>query len=251
MQTESTDPGEDPYARLMFPFLRSASEELSQLSEQVKQTECLYISVLHFYGEAHDIRPQGAPVHHFKRTEDFFGIFREFAASYRKAQQDNAVLSEQRQQEAKRRSQVRQRERQRQLTRQQQGPASRDEDQLLEKLLNNLRQKGGSANRHRRRARGCAPAVTANNQNLSAVLANDLQGTTGVSSCSSACLSQPLEASTNQAPARSSPHSLLEKSGSPPPLSRGEHLPDGSNRQSTSTLAATLMAQLHREGRLH
>lgn len=95
---------QDPYARLMLPFLGEATTELSRLSDQVQLTERTYTDALRYFGEGPDPKRRGFPVAQPMRTEDFFGIFKEFFAAYKKVKVDNVRIGEQRAMEAKRRA---------------------------------------------------------------------------------------------------------------------------------------------------
>ncbi|KDN38137.1 actin-binding FH2, partial [Tilletiaria anomala UBC 951] len=141
----------DPYAKLMLPFLREASSELSRLSDQVQYTERIYGDALKYFGEGPDPKRRGFPAPQLMRTEDFFGIFKEFIAAYKKIKMDNVRIGEQRQIEAKRRAAAEEKEKERQeaLARKEAGV---DDSLVLETLLGNLRQSGGTP-KNKRKAR--------------------------------------------------------------------------------------------------
>lgn len=95
---------EDPYTKLMLPFLTDVHADLSRLSDQVQLTERTYVEALRYFGEGPDPKRRGFPAQQPMRTEDFFGIFREFCTAYRKVKSDNVRIGEQRAVEAKRRA---------------------------------------------------------------------------------------------------------------------------------------------------
>ncbi|WFD06218.1 hypothetical protein MVES1_001561 [Malassezia vespertilionis] len=143
---------EDPYAKIMLPFLKHASDELSKLSDQIHFTERVFADALKFYGEGGDPARRGFAPSQGMPTEEFFGIFKEFLAAYRKVKADNAVLAKQRAAEAARRAaaQERAQERSDAQARKRQGV---DDTAVLESLLGSLRSSGGTPMRLQRQAR--------------------------------------------------------------------------------------------------
>ena len=87
---------EDPYAKLMLPFLQKSTSELSKLNDQIQHTERVFTDALRFYGEGPDPIRRGFVAPKPMPTEEFFGIFKEFLAAYRKCKTDNAVRAQQR-----------------------------------------------------------------------------------------------------------------------------------------------------------
>lgn len=142
---------QDPYTKLMLPFLNDAISKLTRLSDQVQLTERTYVEALRYFGEGPDPKRRGFPAAQPMRTEDFFGIFKEFVAAYRKVKKDNIRISEQRQIEAKRRAAAEEREKERleALARKEAGV---DDSLVLETLLGNLRG-GGHVPKNKRKAR--------------------------------------------------------------------------------------------------
>ncbi|CAO1613189.1 unnamed protein product [Sympodiomycopsis kandeliae] len=147
---------QDPYTKLMLPFLNDAGSQLSRLSDQVQFTERTYVDALRYFGEGPDPKRRGFPAAQPMRTEDFFGIFREFSTAYRKVKVDNVRIGEQRSLEAKRRAAAEEREKERleALARKEAGV---DDSLVLETLLGNLRSRGGTPkNKRKARERGAA-----------------------------------------------------------------------------------------------
>lgn len=147
---------EDPYTKLMLPFLNEAGSELSRLGDQVQFTERTYIDALRYFGEGPDPKRRGFPAAQPMHTEDFFGVFREFSTAYRKVKADNVKIAEQRQIESKRRAAAEEREKERleALARKEAGV---DDSLVLETLLGNLRTGGGTPKSKRKaRERGAA-----------------------------------------------------------------------------------------------
>ncbi|CAO1620396.1 unnamed protein product [Parajaminaea phylloscopi] len=142
---------EDPYTKLMLPFLNDAIAQLTRLGDQTQLTERTYIDALRYFGEGPDPKRRGFPAAQPMRTEDFFGIFREFSTAYRKVKADNVKLVEQRHIEAKRRAAAEEREKERleALARKEAGV---DDSLVLETLLGNLRS-GGATPKSKRKAR--------------------------------------------------------------------------------------------------
>ncbi|MGS9673017.1 hypothetical protein ACQWKA_22450, partial [Salmonella enterica subsp. enterica serovar Infantis] len=77
-------------------------------------------------------------------TEEFFGIFKEFLAAYRKAKNDNAQLAQQRAMEAARLAAAEEREKERQETMARR-KAGVGDSAVLESLLSSLRSSGGTS----------------------------------------------------------------------------------------------------------
>lgn len=142
---------EDPYTKLMLPFLNDAIAQLTRLGDQMQLSERTYLDALRYFGEGPDPKRRGFPAAQPMRTEDFFGIFREFSTAYRKVKADNIRLAEQRQIEAKRRAAAEEREKERleALARKEAGV---DDSLVLETLLGNLRS-GGAVPKSKRKAR--------------------------------------------------------------------------------------------------
>lgn len=237
--SENDEQVSDPYARLMLPFLQTVSEELSRLSDQVQKTERIYADVLRYYGEGSDPRRRNFPAQQTLRTEDFFGIFREFVVSYRKAQKDNALIREQRQIETKRRALAEEQEKQRQLARQRKETASPDDGQLLESLLGHLRQTGGPTGRHRRKARR-HPSAGRSLTSISGETARDVAIPPMPDISPVFNMDETLLAPVGPAGATAD--------GGLQPLTSGA---ETVNRHSTSTLAETLLAQLQGDSAPH
>lgn len=145
---------QDPYVKIMLPFLNDAASELQRLNDQVQFTERVYNEALKYFGEGPDPKKRGLGqlANQTMRTEDFFGIFKEFLAAYKKVKVDNVRIGEQRAMEAKRRAAAEERERERQeaLARKEAGV---DDSAVLETLLGSLRSGGGGPNKQRRKAR--------------------------------------------------------------------------------------------------
>lgn len=142
----------DPYAQLMLPFLSRVTTEISRLQDQVQLTERTLHDTLRFYGEGPDPMRRGFPAPQPMPTEEFFGIFKEFVAAYRKAKVDNARIAEQRSIESARRAAAEERERERREA-QARKQAGIDDNAVLESLLGSLRQSGGTPGRQRRHTR--------------------------------------------------------------------------------------------------
>ncbi|KAI3475484.1 hypothetical protein L1887_63108 [Cichorium endivia] len=87
------------------------------------------------------------------RTEDFFGIFKEFLAAYKKVKLDNVRIGEQRALEAKRRAAAEERGARAAGGTRAQGGGVWDDSAVLETLLGSLRSGGGGPNKQRRKAR--------------------------------------------------------------------------------------------------
>lgn len=85
------------------------------------------------------------------RTEDFFGIFKEFQASYKKVKIANIKIGEQRALEAKRRAAAEEKEKER-MEAKARKDAGVDDGAVLETLLGNLRS-GGLTGKPKRKAR--------------------------------------------------------------------------------------------------
>jgi cytokinesis protein len=185
---------EDPYTKLMLPFLNEAHQDLQRLSDQVTFTERQYVEALRYFGEGPDPKRRGFPAVQPMRTEDFFGVFREFCTAYRKVKSDNVRIGEQRAIEAKRRAAAEERERERQeaLARKEAGV---DDSAVLETLLGNLRS-GGVVPKQKRKARergearrsaakavdgspGAAPSIDGNPSDVAAAMLARLQGSAG------------------------------------------------------------------------
>jgi cytokinesis protein len=147
--------GRDPYADLMLPFLRNITSDTARLGDEVNSTERRFNDALRFYGEGPDPMRLGFPAAKGMSTEDFFGIFKEFLAAYRKAKADNARLAEQRAIESARRAAAEEREKERREAAARRD-AGVDDHAVLESLLGSLRSGGGNPKRQRRRARGGA-----------------------------------------------------------------------------------------------
>lgn len=150
----------DPYTDIMLPFLRGVTTEMSRLNDEVQTTERRFNDALRYYGEGPDPMRRGFAAPKSISTEDFFGVFKEFLAAYRKVKTDNVRLTEQRALEAARRAAAEEREKERKEA------ASRravgvDDDAVLESLLGSLRSGGGNPKRQRRRGRGKEPYLTA------------------------------------------------------------------------------------------
>ena len=143
---------EDPYTKLMLPFLNEAQQELTRISDQVQFTERTYVEALRYFGEGPDPKRRGFPAQQAMRTEDFFGIFREFQTAYRKVKVDNVKIGEMRSAEAKRRAAAAEREKER-LEAAKRKEAGVDDSAVLETLLGNLRS-GGVTPKRKRNARG-------------------------------------------------------------------------------------------------
>lgn len=151
---ESEENLQDPYVKIMLPFLNDAASDLQRINDQVLFTERVYNEALKYFGEGPDPKKRGLGqlANQVMRTEDFFGIFKEFLASYKKVKVDNVKIGEQRALEAKRRAVAEEREKERQeaLARKEAGV---DDSAVLETLLGSLRSGGGTPNKHRRKAR--------------------------------------------------------------------------------------------------
>lgn len=151
---ESEENLQDPYVKIMLPFLNDAASELQRLNDQVQFTERVYNEALKYFGEGLDPKKRGLGqlANQTMRTEDFFGIFKEFLAAYKKVKVDNVRIGEQRAMEAKRRAAAEEREKERQeaLARKEAGV---DDSAVLETLLGSLRSGGGGPNKQRRKAR--------------------------------------------------------------------------------------------------
>jgi len=141
----------DPYSKIMIPFLNEASSELSRLSDQVQFTERTYMEALRYFGEGPDPKRRGFPAPAAMRTEDFFGIFKEFQASYKKVKIANIKIGEQRALEAKRRAAAEEKEKER-MEAKARKDAGVDDGAVLETLLGNLRS-GGLTGKPKRKAR--------------------------------------------------------------------------------------------------
>ena len=136
----------------MLPFLNQATGELQRLTDQIQYTERMFDEALKFYGEGSDpIRRSFTGVKTMP-TEEFFGIFKEFLAAYRKAKNDNAQLAQQRAMEAARLAAAEEREKERQeaMARRKAGVG---DSAVLESLLSSLRSSGGASSRQRRKNR--------------------------------------------------------------------------------------------------
>ncbi|CDS00429.1 hypothetical protein [Sporisorium scitamineum] len=135
---------QDPYVKIMLPFLNDAASELQRLNDQVQFTERVYNEALKYFGEGLDPKKRGLGqlANQTMRTEDFFGIFKEFLAAYKKVKVDNVRIGEQRAMEAKRRAAAEEREKERQeaLARKEAGV---DDSAVLETLLGSLRSGAG------------------------------------------------------------------------------------------------------------
>ncbi|WFD41493.1 hypothetical protein MPSI1_000122 [Malassezia psittaci] len=151
---------EDPYAKLMLPFLQQSTQELSKLHDLIQHTERVFHEALRFYGEGPDPIRRGFVAPKTMPTEEFFGIFKEFLAAYRKCKTDNAVRAQQRAAEAARRAAALERDRDRKAT-QRRKEAGVDDNAVLESLLGSLRASGGTPMRKRRSARHIARKATA------------------------------------------------------------------------------------------
>ncbi|WFC97408.1 hypothetical protein MYAM1_000120 [Malassezia yamatoensis] len=151
---------EDPYAKLMLPFLQQTTQELSKLHDVIQHTERVFHEALRFYGEGPDPIRRGFVAPKTMPTEEFFGIFKEFVAAYRKCKTDNAVRAQQRAAEAARRAAASERDRDRKAT-QRRKEAGVDDNAVLESLLGSLRASGGTPMRKRRSARHNARKATA------------------------------------------------------------------------------------------
>ena len=151
---ENEDNLQDPYVKIMLPFLNDAASELQRLNDQVQFAERVYNEALKYFGEGPDPKKRGLGqlANQTMRTEDFFGIFKEFLAAYKKVKVDNVRIGEQRAIEAKRRAAAEEREKERQeaLARKEAGV---DDSAVLETLLGSLRSGGGGPNKQRRKAR--------------------------------------------------------------------------------------------------
>ncbi|WFD35900.1 hypothetical protein MCUN1_002769 [Malassezia cuniculi] len=143
----------DPYTDLMLPFLRDATSDMARLNDEVQTTERQFADALRFYGEGPDPMRRGFPAPKGMSTEDFFGIFKEFLAAYRKAKTDNARISEQRAIESARRAAAEEREKEKKEAASRRD-AGVDDHAVLESLLGSLRSGGGNPKRQRRRTRG-------------------------------------------------------------------------------------------------
>ena len=89
-------------------------------------------------------------------TEEFFGIFKEFLAAYRKAKTDNSRITQQRALEAARIAAAEEREKDRReaMARREAGI---DDSAVLESLLSSLRSSGGTSQRRKNRRRSRQP----------------------------------------------------------------------------------------------
>lgn len=152
----------DPYVKIMLPFLNDAASELSRLNDQVQFTERVYGEALKYFGEGPDPKRRGLLGNQAMRTEDFFGIFKEFLAAYRKVKVDNVRIGEQRALEAKRRAAAEEREREKQEAKARKD-AGVDDSAVLETLLGSLRSGGaaGAGGKRRKRERAKAGSSTA------------------------------------------------------------------------------------------
>ncbi|WFD19798.1 hypothetical protein MCAP1_002035 [Malassezia caprae] len=92
---ENEENMEDPYSKLMLPFLSTATAELQRLSDQTQYTERVFTEALRYYGEGPDPLRRSLTGAKSMSTEEFFGIFKEFLTAYRKAKTDNATLAQQ------------------------------------------------------------------------------------------------------------------------------------------------------------
>lgn len=140
---------DDPYTKLMLPFLSDVQVELTRLSDLMQLSERTYVEALKYFGEGPDPQRRGFPAVQPMRTEDFFGVFREFSAAYRKVKVDNARLAELRSAEAKRRAAAEERERERQEAVKRK-EAGLDDSAVLETLLGNLRSGATTPKRKRK-----------------------------------------------------------------------------------------------------
>lgn len=149
---ESEENLQDPYVKIMLPFLNDAASELQRLNDQVQFTERVYGEALKYFGEGPDPKKRGLGGfgNQVMKTEDFFGIFKEFLAAYKKVKLDNVRIGEQRALEAKRRAAAEEREKERQeaLARKEAGV---DDSAVLETLLGSLRSGGGGGPHKQRR----------------------------------------------------------------------------------------------------
>lgn len=152
LHSEQEENIEAPYSKIMLPFLNQATGELQRLTDQIQYTERMFDEALKFYGEGSDpIRRSFTGVKTMP-TEEFFGIFKEFLAAYRKAKNDNAQLAQQRAMEAARLAAAEEREKERQeaMARRKAGVG---DSAVLESLLSSLRSSGGASSRQRRKNR--------------------------------------------------------------------------------------------------
>lgn len=151
---------EDPYAKLLLPFLQKSTSELSKLNDQIQHTERVFSDALRFYGEGPDPIRRGFVAPKAMPTEEFFGIFKEFLTAYRKVKTDNTVRAQQRAAESARRAAALERERERKEV-QRRKEEGVDDNAVLESLLGSLRASGGTPMRQRRSARRNARKATA------------------------------------------------------------------------------------------
>lgn len=109
------------------------------------------MEALRYFGEGPDPKRRGFPAPPTMRTEDFFGIFKEFQAAYKKVKIDNVKIGEQRAMEAKRRAAAEEKEKER-MEAKARKDAGVDDGAVLETLLGNLRS-GGLTGKPKRKAR--------------------------------------------------------------------------------------------------
>lgn len=141
LQSHFQDPSQmqdnDGYAPIMTMFLADKRAKIDKLADLTTLAEREYEEIVLFYGEPNRNIP----------TEEFFGVFKQFVASYRKSKADNQTLAEAKAAAEKRRiayeAQAEEKAKHRKATEEGQGTF----DSLLEKL------RDGSTGTRTRRAR--------------------------------------------------------------------------------------------------
>jgi len=155
---ENEENMEDPYSKLMLPFLSTATTELQRLSDQTQYTERVFNDALRYYGEGPDPLRRSFTGAKSMPTEEFFGIFKEFLTAYRKAKTDNTTLAQQRALEAARRAAAEEREKELKEARARR-EAGIDDNAVLESLLTSLRTSGGTPRQKRNLRRRARPST--------------------------------------------------------------------------------------------
>lgn len=156
---ENEENMEDPYSKLMLPFLSTATSELQRLTDQTQYTERVFNEALRYYGEGPDPLRRSFTGAKSMPTEEFFGIFKEFLTAYRKAKTDNVTLAQQRALEAARRAAAEEREKELKEARARR-EAGIDDSAVLESLLTSLRSSGGTPRQKRNQRRRTRPSTT-------------------------------------------------------------------------------------------
>ena len=156
LHSENEENVEAPYSKLMLPFLNKATNELHRLTDQIQYTERVFNEAMRYYGEGPDPVRRSFTGPKTMPTEEFFGIFKEFLAAYRKAKTDNSRITQQRALEAARIAAAEEREKDRReaMARREAGI---DDSAVLESLLSSLRSSGGTSQRRKNRRRSRQP----------------------------------------------------------------------------------------------